>query len=29
MDAALKLLQDRPHFDDEGTLEVSEMMQMP
>ncbi len=29
MDAALTLLKDCPHFDFEGTLEVSEMMQMP
>ena len=29
MDAALQLLQDCPHFEYEGTLEVSEMMQMP
>ncbi|GJM03352.1 MAG: hypothetical protein DHS20C08_18530 [Rhodomicrobium sp.] len=29
MDAALNLLMDCPHFKYEGTLEVSEMMQMP
>lgn len=29
MDAALELLKDCPHFDFGGTLEVSEMMQMP
>ena len=29
MDHALDLLRDCPHFDYEGTLEVSEMMQMP
>ena len=29
MGAALELLKDCPHFDFGGTLEVSEMMQMP
>ncbi len=29
MDAVLKLLQDCPHFDYKGILEVSEMMQRP
>jgi len=29
MNAALNLLKDCPHFKYEGTLEVSEMMQMP
>jgi len=29
MDAAIDLLKDCPHFDLGGTLEVSEMMQMP
>ncbi|MEJ2416335.1 MAG: hypothetical protein P8Y45_05280 [Exilibacterium sp.] len=29
MEAALDLLSDCPHFKYEGTLEVSEMMQMP
>lgn len=28
-DAALQLLQDCPHFDYDGTLGVSEMMQIP
>jgi len=29
MDAALDMLRDCPHFRYEGTLEVSEMMEMP
>jgi hypothetical protein len=29
MEAALELLKDCPHFDLGGTLEISEMMQMP
>lgn len=29
MDDAMELLKGCPHFDYEGTLEVSEMMQMP
>lgn len=29
MDTALALLKDSPHFKYEGTLEVSEMMEMP
>ena len=29
MDAAVELLKDCPHFEMGGTLEISEMMQMP